>query len=149
MHNRCIVMTTTERVRMNVRRASIALALVVVAAASACGSSGGTTTVTESRAGGGSNSKVLVGAGSTFVAPLVQQWEADYVKSPAATAESGRVLTRDQLRQRVWGVPQRKRDRSVDVCVRKLRSKIDLRSPTHIYIHTHPGVGYRFDPVPR
>ena len=27
---------------------------------------------------------MLVGAGSTFVAPLVQQWEADYVKSPAA-----------------------------------------------------------------
>jgi phosphate transport system substrate-binding protein len=70
---------------MNVRRAgSIALALVAVAAASACGSSGGTTTVTKSQAGGGGDSKVLVGAGSTFVAPLVQQWEADYVKSPAA-----------------------------------------------------------------
>ena len=27
---------------------------------------------------------MLVGAGSTFVAPLVQQWEADYVKQPAA-----------------------------------------------------------------
>jgi len=79
------VMTTTERLRMNVRTAgSIALALVVVAAASACGSSGGTTTVTKSQASGGSDSKVLVGAGSTFVAPLVQQWEADYVKSPAA-----------------------------------------------------------------
>ena len=30
------------------------------------------------------NSSVLVGAGSTFVAPLVAQWEADYLKSPAA-----------------------------------------------------------------
>lgn len=72
---------------MSVRTAgSIALALVVVAAASACGSGGGTTTVTKSQASGGSDgsSKVLVGAGSTFVAPLVQQWEADYVKSPAA-----------------------------------------------------------------
>ena len=71
---------------MNVRRAgSIALAAVVVAAASACGSSGGTTTVTESRrAAAKAGSKVLVGAGSTFVAPLVAQWEADYVKSPAA-----------------------------------------------------------------
>ena len=69
---------------MNVRRAvvmSLAVGIVVVAAA--CGSSGGTTTVTKSQAGG-STSKVLVGAGSTFVAPLVQQWEADYVKSPAA-----------------------------------------------------------------
>jgi phosphate transport system substrate-binding protein len=71
---------------MNVRRAgSIALAAVVVAAASACGSSGGTTTVTKSQpSGGDGGDKVLVGAGSTFVAPLVQQWEADYVKSPAA-----------------------------------------------------------------
>ena len=71
---------------MNVRRiGSAALALVVVAAASACGSSGGTTTVTKQAAGGGDSGKnVLVGAGSTFVAPLVSQWEADYVKSPAA-----------------------------------------------------------------
>jgi phosphate transport system substrate-binding protein len=72
---------------MNVRRAgSIALALVVVAAASACGSSGSDKTVTVSGGGGNTSgsSKVLVGAGSTFVAPLVQQWEADYVKSPAA-----------------------------------------------------------------
>jgi phosphate transport system substrate-binding protein len=72
---------------MNVRRAgSIVLALVVVAAASACWSSGSDKTVTVSGGGDGNsnNSKVLVGAGSTFVAPLVQQWEADYVKSPAA-----------------------------------------------------------------
>jgi phosphate transport system substrate-binding protein len=62
---------------------SLAVGVVVVAAA--CGSSGGTTTVTKSQASGGDdNSKVLVGAGSSFVAPLVQQWEADYVKSPAA-----------------------------------------------------------------
>jgi phosphate transport system substrate-binding protein len=70
---------------MNVRRAvvmSLAVGIVVVPAA--CGSSGGKTTVTKSQAGGTSTSKVLVGAGSTFVAPLVQQWEADYVKSPAA-----------------------------------------------------------------
>jgi phosphate ABC transporter phosphate-binding protein len=69
---------------MNVKRAaSMALAVIAVAAASACGSSGGTTTVTKQAQGGGDKS-VLVGAGSTFVAPLVQQWEADYVKSPAA-----------------------------------------------------------------
>jgi phosphate transport system substrate-binding protein len=70
---------------MNVRRAgSIALAVVVVAAASACGSSGSDTTVTVSGGSKQNDSKVLVGAGSSFVAPLVQQWEADYVKSPAA-----------------------------------------------------------------
>jgi phosphate transport system substrate-binding protein len=70
---------------MNVRRAVVMLLAVgIVVVAAACGSSGGTTTVTKSQAGGPGTSKVLVGAGSTFVAPLVQQWEADYVKSPAA-----------------------------------------------------------------
>ena len=43
-------------------------------------------------------------------------------------------------------MPHRPRDRSVDVCVRKLREKLDQRSATHTYIHTHYGVGYRFDP---
>ena len=63
----------------------MSLAVGMVAVAAACGSSGGTTTVTQTAGGGtSSDSKVLVGAGSTFVAPLVAQWEADYVKSPAA-----------------------------------------------------------------
>jgi DNA-binding winged helix-turn-helix (wHTH) protein len=37
-------------------------------------------------------------------------------------------------------------DRSVDVFVRKLRSKIQKRSPEWAYIHTHFGIGYRFEP---
>jgi DNA-binding response OmpR family regulator len=64
-------------------------------------------------------------------------------------AEQGRALTRDQLQQRVWGTPYRHRDRTVDVCVRKLRAKLDRRSPTHTYIQTHYSVGYRFDPTPK
>jgi two-component system phosphate regulon response regulator PhoB len=59
---------------------------------------------------------------------------------------SGRVMSRDELQQRVWGVPHRPRDRSVDVCVRKLREKLDRRS-THSYLQTQYGVGYRFDPT--
>ena len=66
----------------------------------------------------------------------------------ALAAECGRALTRDQLQQRVWGMPHRPRDRSVDVCVRKLREKLDRRSTGYSYIHTHYGVGYRFDAVP-
>jgi DNA-binding response OmpR family regulator len=60
---------------------------------------------------------------------------------------SGRAMSRDELQQRVWNVPYRPRDRSVDVCVRKLREKIDRRA-THSYLQTHYGIGYRFDPVP-
>jgi len=62
--------------------------------------------------------------------------------------EQGRALTRDQLQQRVWGVPHRPRDRSVDVCVRKLREKLDRRS-THSYLQTQYGVGYRFGAEPK
>jgi DNA-binding response OmpR family regulator len=64
-------------------------------------------------------------------------------------AEQGRALTRDQLQQRVWGTPYRHRDRTVDVCVRKLRAKLDRRSSSHTYVQTHYSVGYRFDPVPK
>jgi len=39
-------------------------------------------------------------------------------------------------------------DRSVDVFIRKLRQKLEKRSPHFAYIHTHFGVGYRFDPEP-
>jgi phosphate transport system substrate-binding protein len=66
-----------------------ALAAAGIAAAAGCGSSGSTTTVT---AGNPGSSKVLVGAGSTFVAPLVQQWEADYANQPAgATITYGAI----------------------------------------------------------
>jgi len=67
----------------------------------------------------------------------------------AMAAESGRALSRDQLRRRVWGMPHTKRDRSVDVCIRKLRAKVDCRSRGYTYIHTHPGVGYRFAAEPK
>jgi two-component system response regulator RegX3 len=67
----------------------------------------------------------------------------------AMAAESGRALSRDQLRRRVWGMPHTKRDRSVDVCIRKLRAKVDCRSRNYSYIHTHPGVGYRFAAEPK
>jgi DNA-binding winged helix-turn-helix (wHTH) protein len=36
----------------------------------------------------------------------------------------------------------------VDVFVRKLRSKLQKHSPGWSYIHTHFGVGYRFEPDP-
>ena len=47
----------------------------------------------------------------------------------ALALERGRVLTRDELLQRVWGRRATHRDRTVDVFVRKLREKIDQRAP--------------------
>jgi len=60
----------------------------------------------------------------------------------------GRVLERETVYQRVWGYAMAHGDRSVDVFVRKLRQKLEKRSPGWSYIHTHFGVGYRFDPEP-
>ena len=56
----------------------------------------------------------------------------------------GRVLEREEVYQRVWGYAMVRGDRSVDVFVRKLRSKLEKASPGWRYIHTHFGVGYRF-----
>jgi DNA-binding response OmpR family regulator len=64
-------------------------------------------------------------------------------------AESmGRVLERETIYQRVWGYAMAHGDRSVDVFVRKLRQKLEKQSPGWAYVHTHFGVGYRFDPEP-
>lgn len=61
----------------------------------------------------------------------------------------GKVLSRDELQQRVWGTPHRPRDRIVDVCVRKIREKLDSRSAAYTFVQTHYGVGYRFEPEPK
>ena len=58
----------------------------------------------------------------------------------------GQVLQREEIYQRVWGYAMAHGDRSVDVFVRKLRQKLEAVSPEWIYIHTHFGIGYRFDP---
>jgi DNA-binding response OmpR family regulator len=60
----------------------------------------------------------------------------------------GQVLERETIYQRVWGYAMAHGDRSVDVFIRKLRQKLEQRSPGWSYIHTHFGVGYRFDPEP-
>jgi DNA-binding response OmpR family regulator len=60
----------------------------------------------------------------------------------------GRVIEREDIYQRVWGYAMAHGDRSVDVFVRKLRSKLTKASGGWQYIHTHFGVGYRFDPEP-
>jgi DNA-binding winged helix-turn-helix (wHTH) protein len=58
------------------------------------------------------------------------------------------VLERETIYQRVWGYAMAHGDRSVDVFIRKLRQKLERCSPGWGYIHTHFGVGYRFDPEP-
>jgi len=54
----------------------------------------------------------------------------------------GRVFTRDALLNRVWGYDYYGGDRTVDVHVRRLRSKIEDAS--HSFIETVRHIGYRF-----
>jgi DNA-binding response OmpR family regulator len=61
--------------------------------------------------------------------------------------EVDRVLRREEIYERVWGYAMAHGDRSVDVFIGKLRQKLRSASPEWTYIHTHFGVGYRFNPV--
>lgn len=57
-------------------------------------------------------------------------------------ANSGRVYSREALLDQVWGYEYYGGDRTVDVHVRRLRSKID--DSTHTFIETVRNIGYRF-----
>ena len=63
--------------------------------------------------------------------------------------DRGRVVTRDELLQKLWGRRESHRDRTVDVFVRRLREKIDQRAPRHTFIQTRYGVGYKLEAVPK
>jgi len=63
--------------------------------------------------------------------------------------DGGRVSTRDELLQKLWGRRESHRDRTVDVFVRRLREKIDRRASRHTFIQTRYGVGYKLEAVPK
>ena len=56
------------------------------------------------------------------------------------------VVQRPAIYTEIWGGTMQRRDRSVDVLVRKVRHKLELAAPDWRYIHTHFGIGYRFSP---
>lgn len=66
----------------------------------------------------------------------------------ALARQVGAILSREQLYSAVWGGELRAGDRSVDVYVSKLRTKLEAAMPDRRFIHTHPGFGYRFQPQP-
>jgi DNA-binding response OmpR family regulator len=61
-------------------------------------------------------------------------------------AHPQRIMTREELYAEVWGTQPRHADRSVDVYVSRLRSKLGEALPQKQLIHTHNGIGYRFSP---
>ena len=56
----------------------------------------------------------------------------------------GRVFSREQLLDSVWGNDRSVTPRSVDVYIRRIREKIEPRPEKPAYVHTVHGVGYRF-----
>ena len=61
-------------------------------------------------------------------------------------AVSAALARGEDLYRLVWDASLREGDRTVDVYVHKLRSKLEAAVPEHSYIHTHVGFGYRFAP---
>lgn len=60
---------------------------------------------------------------------------------------AGRVFTREQLLNRVWGYDYFGGARTVDVHIRRIRAKIEIRG--HAFIETVRNVGYRLVPEAR
>ncbi|MDA3029966.1 MAG: response regulator transcription factor [Actinomycetota bacterium] len=58
---------------------------------------------------------------------------------------SGRVLTRAQLIDRVWGSDYFGDTKTLDVHVKRLRAKIESDPANPVYIQTIRGLGYRFE----
>ena len=57
----------------------------------------------------------------------------------------GRVFSRDQLLDAVWGDARFVTPRSVDVYVRRIREKIEADAESPRYLKTMRGAGYRFE----
>jgi two-component system alkaline phosphatase synthesis response regulator PhoP len=61
------------------------------------------------------------------------------------SASPGRVISRSEMIQKVWGQGADLDLRSVDAHVYRLRRKIEPVGPRPTYIHAVPGIGYRFE----
>jgi two-component system response regulator RegX3 len=61
---------------------------------------------------------------------------------------AGRVLTRDTLIDRVWGSDYVGDTKTLDVHIKRLRSKVESDPANPVRIVTIRGLGYKFD-VPK
>jgi two-component system response regulator RegX3 len=60
-------------------------------------------------------------------------------------ANAGRVLTRDTLIDRVWGSDYVGDTKTLDVHIKRLRSKIEIQPSEPACILTIRGLGYKYD----
>jgi DNA-binding response OmpR family regulator len=78
----------------------------------------------------------------TIDSRLVELTFKEYELLKLLAGNRGRVYTREALLDKIWGYDYFGGDRTVDVHVRRLRSKIEDAS--HTYIETVRNIGYRF-----
>ncbi len=60
---------------------------------------------------------------------------------------AGRVLTRMQLIDRVWGADYVGDTKTLDVHIKRLRAKVEIDPGNPRHIITVRGLGYKFEPV--
>lgn len=73
---------------------------------------------------------------------LIELTFKEYELLKFLASNPGRVFTRETLLNKVWGYDYYGGDRTVDVHIRRLRSKIE--DSTHTFIETIRNIGYRF-----
>ena len=78
--------------------------------------------------------------GSLVAVPLKEFELLEYLMSNV-----GRVLTRGQLIDRVWGTDYYGDTKTLDVHIKRLRSKIEADPAEPVHLVTVRGLGYRFD----
>ena len=78
--------------------------------------------------------------GSTIALPLKEFELLEFL-----VRNSGRVLTRTQLIDRVWGSDYFGDTKTLDVHVKRLRAKIESDPANPVYIQTIRGLGYKFE----
>ena len=84
----------------------------------------------------------LVTCEVTVESKIVDLTFKEYELLKLLASHRGRVYTREALLNRIWGYDYYGGDRTVDVHVRRLRSKIE--DSNHSFIETVRNIGYRF-----
>jgi two-component system alkaline phosphatase synthesis response regulator PhoP len=84
----------------------------------------------------------LVNCDVTVNGSVVELTFKEYELLKLLAGNRGRVYTREDLLNMIWGYEYFGGDRTVDVHVRRLRSKIE--GPTDTFIETVRNIGYRF-----
>jgi DNA-binding response OmpR family regulator len=84
----------------------------------------------------------------TVAGSMVQLTHVEFRLLQALLEADGRVLSRDQLLDAVWGADQSEvLDRTIDVHIRRLRDKLGDDPEAPRYVATVRGAGYRSAPV--